>query len=126
MSLINPELYEGMKGHGRGGRSLALDEVKSLWALVRDRVRAIGCDLGIWADVPARIILSGSTCRLRKANRHCRIDVRLSHLKMLEIPHPRTGCVLEWEPWVAVAIIPCILSVAFASPMLDDPHKEAK
>jgi hypothetical protein len=54
MSLINPELYEGMKGHGRGGRSLALDEVKSLWALVRDRVRAIGCDLGIWADVPAR------------------------------------------------------------------------
>ena len=42
-----------MKGHG-GNRAMTLSTVKSLWVEVGDQVRASGCDLGIWADVPNR------------------------------------------------------------------------
>lgn len=51
---FNPKLRQGMKGQKRGGGTLSLHDVKKLWADVRDQVRASGCDLGIWADMPKR------------------------------------------------------------------------
>ena len=49
---FNPKLARGMKGHGKSAAALPLAKVNALWNEVRDQVRANGCELGVWADVP--------------------------------------------------------------------------
>jgi hypothetical protein len=51
-AYFNPKLRQGMKGQKRDGCALTLESASVLWAEVRDQVRASGCDLGVWADMP--------------------------------------------------------------------------
>jgi hypothetical protein len=49
---FNPNLRQGMKGHGGETNPLTLDQITKLWADIRDQVKASGCDLGVWAAMP--------------------------------------------------------------------------
>jgi hypothetical protein len=51
---FNPKLRQGVKGHGNRASPLSVDQIKILWANIRDQVMASGCDLGVWADMPKR------------------------------------------------------------------------
>jgi len=49
---FNPNLAQGMKGHGKSAKPIPLSEIKLLWKEIRDQVESSGCDLGVWADMP--------------------------------------------------------------------------
>lgn len=49
---FNPKLAQGVKGHSKSGAALPLTKVKALWNEVRDQVKANGCELGVWAEMP--------------------------------------------------------------------------
>ncbi len=49
---FNPKVVQGVKGHGKSAAAFSMDNVKVLWNEVRDQVKANGCELGVWADMP--------------------------------------------------------------------------
>lgn len=51
---FNPKLRQGMKGQSGDANRLSLHRVKLLWEDIRNQVKASGCELGIWADMPER------------------------------------------------------------------------
>lgn len=52
--FFNPKLRQGMKGHKLGCEPLSLKHIHALWTDLHDQVRASGCDLGVWADMPSQ------------------------------------------------------------------------